>query len=122
MFMIDKIDNISHYFLLSWPMDYVPFLGYFGKTYGFGSPEIWAEFKVVEEQYKVEDGYKIELRGIDPIYGKETFYQEDFCSMVESGYIIKKTNEHQHVEDVTWMEPFCCGLNLVHTASVVVND
>ena len=119
-----NIDKNAHYFILTRPLDYFPLLGMFiGKSYGFGYPEIWAEFEVVEEQYKVDDGYKIELRAIDPIYGKETFYQCDFESMVESGKnIIKKTSDKQHVEEITWMEPLWENVRTVHVASVVVDD
>ncbi len=119
-----NIDRNTHYFILTRPLDYIPILNlYIGKTYGYGHPEVWAEFEVIEDQYKIEDGYKIELKAIDPIYGRETFYQMDFDSMVESGInIIKKTNDNQHVEEITWMEPLCCGLKLVHTASILVND
>ena len=119
-----NIDRDARYFILTRPLDYFPLLDmYIGKSYGFGCPEVWAEFKVVEEQYKVDDGYKIELRAIDPIYGKETFYQMDFESMLESGNcIIKKTSEKQHVEEITWMEPLWENVRTVHTASVLVND
>lgn len=118
-----NIDKDAHYYILTRPMDYIPILGlYLGKTYGPTTPMVWAEFEIVEERYKVEDGYKVELRAINPVYGKETFYQCDFESMIESGNIIKKTGDRQHVEEVTWMEPLWENVRLVHTASVVVDD
>lgn len=49
----------------------------------------WVECKVVEERYKVDDNYKIELRAINTKYGKETYYQEDFMALIRSGDIIK---------------------------------
>jgi hypothetical protein len=118
-----NIDKNAHYFILTRPLDYIPLIGFATKTYGIGYPEVYAEFKIVEENYKLEDGYKVELRAINPIYGKETFYQDDFESMVESGnVIVKKTNKAQHVEEVTWHEPLCGNVYLVHTASVIVYD
>ena len=118
-----NIDRDAHYFILTRPREILPFIGWSCKSYGPGCPEVWAEFKVVEEEYKIDDGYKIELRAIDPLYGKETFYQCDFESMVESGNcIIKKTSEKQHVEEVTWMEPLWGNVRTVHTASVLVDD
>lgn len=120
----NNIDRDAHYFILTRPMDFIPILGmYIGKTYGPNMPEVWAEFEVVEEYYKIDDGYKIELRAIDPIYGKETFYQSDFQRMLESGKnIIKKTSNKQHVEEMIWMEPLWENVRTVHTASVLVND
>lgn len=122
--MYYDIDVNAHYFILTRPMEFEPILGiYIGKMYGPGCPEVWAEFKVVEEQYKVDDEYKIELRAINPIFGKETFYQADFESMLKSGInVIKKTSDKQHVEEITWMEPLWENVRLVHTASVIVDN
>jgi len=57
------------------------------------SREKWVECEVVEERYKVDDGYKIELRAIEDGYGKETYYQCDFLGLLDAGYIIKKESE-----------------------------
>ena len=43
-----------------------------------GTREKWVECEIVEERYKLDQGYKIELRALDEKYGKETFYIEDF--------------------------------------------
>ena len=120
-----NIDRKAHYFILTRPMDYIPFLNmYLGKTYGFGYPEVWAEFEVVEEQYKIDDDYKIELRAINPVFGKETFYQSDFEDMVKSGInVIKKTSDKQHVEEVEWREPINgSSVYYVHRASAVLDE
>ena len=117
------IDKNAHYFILTRPMDYFPIFGmYFGKTYGAGYPEVWAEFEVVEERYKIDDGYKVELKAVDPVYGRESYYQSDFDGLIDAGLIVKKTSDRQHVEEVTWMEPLCGSVKLVHTASVLVDD
>ena len=113
----------SHYFIRTRPMDYIPLLGLFiGKSYGPGEPTFWAEFEVIEDRYKLEDNYKVELKAVDPIYGRETFYRSDFESMVESGFILKKTGEGQHVQEITWREPLCGRAYLVHEATIVVDD
>ena len=122
--MNHNIDKNAHYFILTRPMDYIPLFGmYIGKTHGVGFPNEWAECEIVEERYKLDDGYKVELRAINPVYGKETYYQCDFEKLVEDGYIIKKTSDKQHVEELTWHEPISgSSAYYVHTASVIVDD
>lgn len=38
-------------------------------------------------RYDVYDGYKLTLVPIEEVFGKESFYQSDFNSLVEQGHI-----------------------------------
>lgn len=111
------IDKGSHYFVLMHPLENVLGLVFYTSS---NTREKWVECEVVEERYKVEDGYKVELRSIEPGYGKETFYQCDFNSLMQHGSIVKKTREDQHVEEISWIEPLCGTANLVTNAYVIV--
>ena len=115
----EKIDKTKHYFALMRHLEYVPIIGWAFTS--STTPERWVECEIVEDRYKVDDGYKVTLRAIENGFGQEHYYQSDFESLVEQGYIIMKTKEHQHVEDVSWIEPLTDLAYLVHTASVVVD-
>lgn len=112
------IDKSAHYFILMHPLESILGLITFTSS---NTREKWVECEVVEEQYKVDEEYKVELRSIEPGYGKETYYQCDFKNHLERGFIIKKSSESQHVEEVTWKEPFLNNTFLVHSAYVVMN-
>lgn len=43
--------------------------------------------KIVEERYKLQDNYKIELNSRDPRFGKESFYITDLNSLINSEVI-----------------------------------
>jgi hypothetical protein len=43
--------------------------------------------RIVEERYKLEDNYKIELRAEDSRFGKEKFYISDANIMIKDGTI-----------------------------------
>ena len=109
------IDKNKHYFILMHPME-----NFFGICFTSSiTREKWVECEIVENRYKLADGYKVELKSIEDGYGIETFYQEDFESMVESGYIIPKTNDKQHVKEIEWIEYLCDNVYLKHSAYVV---
>lgn len=112
-----NIDKSAHYFVLMHPLESVLGLMFYTSS---NTREKWVECEVVEERYKVEDEYKVELRSIEPGYGKETFYQCDFNSLLQSGLIVKKTSDDQHVEEISWIEPLCGAANLVTSAYVLV--
>jgi hypothetical protein len=116
MFEIGK-----RYFIPSAPIKILPFIGW-GMRSGDIRDKTWAEFEVIEDRYKIADGYKIELQSINPQFGRETFYQRDFKDLIKAGCIIEKTNEHQHVKHIKWAEPLLNGINLIHEADIVVDD
>lgn len=111
------VNKEAHYFV---PMR--PLHGVFG-LFAFTSSmdrESWVECEVIENRYKVDEGYKVELKAIEPGYGVETFYQCDFKSMLDMGQIIRKSCDNQHVEELQWIEPLCGAAYLVHSGSFVV--
>lgn len=118
-----NLDKEGRYFVKMHPLDYVPIPGVgviaIGKS--SSSREKWVECKIIEDRYKVDENYKVTLEAIEPGYGRETFYQSDFVSLMESGFVIKKTSDNQHVEKVTWAEPLCGLSYIVHSAYVVTN-
>ena len=79
---IYNIDKNAHYFVLMHPLEcYGPIV-----ITSSLNREKWVECIIVEERYKVDDGYKVELRALDENYGREIFYQEDFISWVKFMY------------------------------------
>jgi hypothetical protein len=115
---INKIDKNAHYFVLMHPLEVfeTPIL-----TIAFTSSntrEKWVECVVVEERYKLEENYKIELRSIEEGYGKETYYIEDFLSLLESGCIVKK-EENMECEEEEWLERLDDNNYLHHSAYVL---
>lgn len=47
-----------------------------------GQPQDTVECVVDESRYTVADGYKITLKAVDPMYGKEHYYQSDLESIL----------------------------------------
>ena len=115
------IEKGKHYFILSAPVEPLPFLG-LGMRSGDPRDQTWAEFEIIEDRYNRKDGDKVELKAIDPRFGRETFYQRDFEGLIEAGCIIEKTGERQHVEHIKWIEPLCDNIILVNEADIVVNE
>lgn len=91
-----------------------------GWTYTTSSDsEKWVECEIVEDRYKVEDGYKVTLQSIENGYGREHFYQTDFESLIKSGLILEKERKSQHVELVKWYEPITPYVSVCHEGYVV---
>lgn len=112
-----EIDDAATYFLLMRPIHDV--CGIFGYT-TTTDREKWVECRIVEENYKLSDGYKVEFRAVEDGYGKETFYQSDFKSMLDSGRrIVKKERDTQHCVEIRWIENLCGGVFLEHTAYTI---
>ena len=111
------IDKDAHYFILMHPLENCLGIIFYTSS---NTREKWVECEVVEEYYKVDDGYKVELRSIELGYGKETFYQCDFASLMKSGMIVKKDREDMHVEEITFMQPLYGCANLVTKVYVLV--
>ena len=113
------INKDKHYFCLMHPLE--TFLGIITWT-SSSTREKWVECEIVEDRYKVERGYKVTLKSIEPGYGRMDFYQMDFVLMLEDGRIIEKSSDDMHVEEITWYEPLCGAAYLVHSAYVVVQE
>lgn len=115
--LTDQIDRNAHYFVLLHPLEItlVPPYGAIVSTSNM-TREKWVECVIDEERYKLDEGYKIELKSIEPGYGRENFYIEDFLSNLESGYrIVKKEPEMECVE-VHWDEPLTPTVHVHHSA------
>lgn len=110
-----KIDKNKHYFVLMHPLECFCGIAFTTST----SREKWVECEITEERYKIDDGYKVELKSIEPGYGKEKFYQDDFKSMINKGFIIEKTSKNQKVKEIFWEEPLCGAAVLRHSAYIV---
>lgn len=57
--------------------------------------------KIVENQYQVSEGYKIDIRAVGLGYGGETFYQSDFSDLVQDGRIQIFAYIHGRLIDVS---------------------
>ena len=111
------IDKNKHYFVLLHPLE-----EFFGITFtSSSSREKWVECEIIEKRYKISDGYKVELKPIEDGYGNEIFYQSDFESLINTGIIIPKINENQHVEEIEWIEQFHRDLFIKHNAYIIKN-
>jgi len=81
--------------------------------------ETWVECKINEDRYKVEDGYKITLKALDPRFTYEHYYQSDFESLVKSGCILLKEKGSTCVKHIRWVEPLGNVL-IMHEADIVM--
>lgn len=102
------INKKAHYFALMNPIDD---LGLFADASEYG----WIECEIVEDRYKVDEGYKVTLKPLDSNYASQHFYQNDFISLMKSGYIVEKTNDALHIEHDEFYIP------LTDTAYLVCN-
>lgn len=66
-----------------------------------------------------KDGYKITLRSLDPAFTYDHYYQCDFMSMVEDGFIIIKTSDNQTIKHISWLEPLCNNVCIRHDADII---
>ncbi len=114
--MRDKIELGKRYFLQMRPIKILPLIGW-GYTSSLDR-EKWVECEVVEN--RIKSSSKVTLRSIEDGYGQEEFYRTDFDSLVNKGFIIEKTNDKQHVEEITWREPLTSTVYVEHSAYVVV--
>ena len=118
MKLSENIDRKAHYFVLMHPLEGIitPYgtIAYISSN----TREKWVECEIVEERYKLADDYKIELRSIEPGYGKNIYYIEDFLSFINSSHIVKKIEGMACVEE-HWKEPLTDTVNLEHSAYVL---
>lgn len=114
-----NIDKTKHYFAQMHPYDaIIPMMGI---ALVNGNESNWVECEIVEDRYKVEDGYKVTLKPLNPNYSSYHFYQCDFASLLRSGHIIEKTKDTMHVEHVEWAEPLTQNTFIRHSAYVVTD-
>ena len=112
-----EIDRTAHYFILMHPLEGMAIPGFGAIVYtSSDTREKWVECEIVEERYKIDDGYKIELRSIEPGFGKETFYIEDFLSNIESNYRVVKKEPGMECVEVHWEEPLTSTVKVHHSA------
>lgn len=106
------IDRNSHYFALM-----NPFCA--GGWLVDGNKHEWVECKIVEDQYKVDDGYKVTLKPLDSNYASRDFYQCDFISLMEAGRIFKKTDT-MHIETEIQYVPITDKVYVVTVGNYIV--
>ena len=94
----------------------IPFIGW-GMT-SSNDPLHYVECYIDESQYKVEDGYKIQLRACDQRFGSEKYYTCDLASHIAKG-IVRIKNYGDYVEEVTLEEPIG-GCAVIRTTFEVV--
>ncbi len=105
----NHINKDIHYFCLMRPIQSL-----FGIGFTCSSDALeWFECEVVEDRYKVEDNYKITLRAIDG-RAHEHYYQDDFLQLMYEGFIVPKTSEDIHVENVSFDEPIPNTIAYIH--------
>ena len=103
------INRDIHYFCLMRPIQRI-----LGVAFTNSSDAMeWFECYVDENQYKVDDNYKITLRDINN-NAYEHYYQDDFLSLMHKGFIVPKTNEDIHVEHVDFYEPIPNSIAYLH--------
>lgn len=115
-----NIDTKAHYFVPMRPASH--FAGLISFT-SSNSPEYFVECEV--QPY--------DIGGIDhkcylvPVteecryhFGREEFYTSDFKGLVETGHIIKKENDDDHVEFVSMEEPICGKAVIRHEGQRIV--
>ena len=112
-----KIDKNSTYFVKMKPTH-----SYFGliKFTASSDLDVWTECKIVEDRYKLDDGYKLTIESLDG-FGKDDYYQSDFKSLVRSGDIIERTSDTQHVEFIKWAESITPNVHVIHEANIVAD-
>jgi hypothetical protein len=112
---LKQIDRDAHYYVLMHPLEGFNLNGVEIRYCTNRTRAKWVECEIVEENYKFDDGFKIELRSVEPGYGKETFYTDDFISCLAQDRIVKKVPNMECVEE-TWKEPLTKNVYVRHSA------
>lgn len=107
-----NINKDAHYFALMNPLCC---FGFFADA----NKHDWVECEIVEDRYKVDDGYKVTLKPLDSNYAYEHFYQDDFISLMKSGHIVEKTNDSLHIESEEIYIPLTKNVHLVFKGSYI---
>ena len=114
--LINQVNPDAHYFILMHPLETTGLPGLYATSSLTRAK--WVECIVDEKHYKLEDGYKVELRSIEEGYGREAFYLEDFLDLKIKGYIVEKV-PGIHCEEVEGREPIP-GTNAYYNHSAYV--
>ncbi len=131
--LIDQIDRNAHYYILVHPDGETAVTGPMLTLYTWTkSEERWIECVIDEERYKLDDGYIVGVRSIDPGFGRGAFYLKNFISYLKQGYIVKKEAEVEfdevgcivqesevEFEEVHWEEPLTPTVNVRHYGYVM---
>ena len=117
-----NIDTSAHYFVPMRTLQRV--LGLFSCT-SSSDPEHFIECEV--QPYDIEGiDYKCYLVPVTEEckynFGREEFYSCDFKSLLEKGYIIKKENEGDHVENIRMAEHLCGNAYIIHEGECIVPE
>jgi hypothetical protein len=102
-------------------MEKIDFVLPWGVAITSGNKNTWVECKIDEDRYKVSEGYKITLISLDERFTYEHYYQSDFRGLIESGYILFKNKDSDHIEYIKWLEPLTETCSVVHEADVVMS-
>jgi len=108
------IHKDSHYFALMHP---ICSLGLFAD----GDKYDWVECEIVEDHYEVDEGYKVTLKPLDSNHASRHFYQCDFISLMEKGYIVEKTNDSLHIEHEEIHIPLTDTVYLVYNGDYITD-
>lgn len=115
--IIDKGMDNARFWVRMHKTHYFPLLGI---AYETNDEEYWVECCVIEERYKLSDGYKITLKPLDNRFSKRDFYQSDFESCIRSEYVIPKKSDKDHVEKVVNFDDIGSGLYVQTEGYVLV--
>ena len=110
----ELIDKNAHYFVLLHPLEGLldtPFVYTSSST-----RERWVECVIVEDQYSLDFGYKVELVSIEPGYGHALFYVDDFIRDLERNIRVVKKEQNMECVEEKWLEPLTENVNLCHSA------
>ncbi len=110
-----NINKDAHYFALMNPLCC---FGFFADA----DKHDWVECEIVEDRYKVDDGYKVTLKPLDSNYAYEHFYQDDFISLMKSGHIVEKTNDALHIGHDKIYIPLTENAHLVFEGNYIIEQ
>ncbi len=108
------IDKDAHYFVLLHPLEGIP-----GTPFVYTSSttrEKWVECVIVEDQYSLDMGYKVELVSIEPGYGHALIYIDDFIKDLDRNIRVVKKEPNMECVEEKWLEPLTDNVNLCHSA------
>lgn len=75
------------------------------------------------ELYSIDYGYKFQLEICDGSgYGRHLYYQSDFLSLLEEGFIIYAGDGKGHIEHINWAEKICDNVFIIHEADIIVRE
>jgi len=106
----ENIKKNSHYFALMLP----------SRLLADSSERNWAECEIIEERYKIDDGYKVTLNPLNNEYIPFDFYQDDFISLMEAGMIIEKTGTI-HIEHKKFYLPLTDTVYIVFEGDCITD-